>query len=75
MAIRLILESSVNFDDMFNSIHSPEDVDHLTAERITYVKNQEVENKADKNSSSTDSQIDVDYTNHVIGEPIDSVKR
>ena len=73
VVIRFILASSVNFD-MFDSIHSPEDVDHLVAERITYVKNQEVQNLADENSSSIDSQINVDYINHVIGELIDSVK-
>ena len=74
VAIRFILASSINFEDMFDSIHSPENVDHLIAERIEYVKNQEVENLADKNSSSTDSQIHVNYINHVIDELIDSVK-
>ena len=63
---------------MFGSIHSPEDVDCLIAERITYVKSQEVDNlaedKSDENSNSINSQNDVNYINHVIGEPIDSVK-
>ena len=63
---------------MFNSIHSPEDVDHLIAERTAYVKSQEIENlaedKSDENSCSINSQNDVNYINHVIGEPIDSVK-
>ena len=49
-------------------------MDHLIAERIAYVKNQEVENLADENSSSIHSQNDVDYINHVNHEPIDSVK-
>ena len=48
---------------MFDSIHSPEDVDHLIAERIAYVKSQEVENlaedKSDENSSGINSQNDV----------------
>ena len=38
---------------MFDSIQSPEDVDHLIAERIAYVKSQVLENlaedKADEN--------------------------
>ena len=55
---------------MFDSIHSPEDVDHLIAERIVYVKSQEVENlaedKSDENSSCINSQNDVNYMNHVI---------
>ena len=78
VAIQFILASTENFDDMFDSIHSPEDVDHLIAERIVYVKSQEVENlaedKSDENSSSINSQNDVNYINHVIDEPIDSVK-
>ena len=49
-------------------------MDCLIAERTAYVKNQEVENLADGNPSSIDSQIDVDYINHVIDEPIDSAK-
>ena len=68
MAIQFILASSINFDDMFGSIHSPEDVDCLIAEGIAYVKNQEVENLADENSSS---QNDVNYVNHQL---IDFVK-
>ena len=63
---------------MFDSIHSPEDVDCLIAERIAYVKSQEVENlaedKLDENSSSINSQNDVNDINHVIDGPIDSVK-
>ena len=55
VAIQFILASSVNFDDTFDSIYSPEDVDHLIAEKIAYVKNQEVENLADGNSSSINS--------------------
>ena len=78
MAIRFILASSVNFDDMFESIHSPEDVDHLIAERIAYVKSLVVENlaedKSDENSCNINSQKDVNYINHVIGETIDSGK-
>ena len=78
VAIQFILASSVNFDDMFDSIHSPEGVDHLTAERIMYVKSQEVENFAEdksyKNSSRINSQNDLNYINHVISGPIDSVK-
>ena len=48
MAIRFTLASSENFDDK----------DHLIAEGIEYVKNQEVENLADENSSS---QNDVNH--------------
>ena len=63
---------------MFDSLNSPEDVDHLIAERIMYVKNEEVENlaedKSDENFSSINSQNDVNYINHVIDELIDSVK-
>ena len=63
---------------MFDSIQSPEDVDHLIAERIAYVKSQEVENlaedKSDENSSSINSQNYINYINHVMSEPIDSVK-
>ena len=40
--IRFILASSVNFDNMFDGIHSTEDVDHLVAERIAYVKKQKL---------------------------------
>ena len=58
VAIQFILASSINFDDMFDNIHIPGDVDHLIAERIAYVKNQEVENLADENSSS---QNDVNH--------------
>ena len=58
MAIRFILASSENFDDM----------DHLIAEGIEYVKNQEVESLTDENSSL---QNDVNYVNH---EFIDFVK-
>ena len=58
VAIRFILASSENFDDM----------DCLIAEGIVYVKHQEVENLADENSSS---QNDVNHVNH---EPVDSVK-
>ena len=58
MAIRFILASSENFDDM----------DGLIAKGIEYVKNPEVESLADKNSSS---QNDVNYVNH---ELIDFVK-
>ena len=47
VAIRFILAFSVTFDDMFDSIYTPKDVDHLVAERIVYVRNQEVENLAD----------------------------
>ena len=38
---------------MFDSIHSPEDVDHLIAERITSVKSQEIENLAEYKSDET----------------------
>ena len=58
VAIRFMLASSENFDNM----------DHLIAEGIEYVKNQEVENLTDENSSS---QNNVNYANH---ELIDSVK-
>ena len=62
----------------FDSIQSPEGVDHLIAERTVYVKDQEVENLAEdksvKNSSGKNSQNDVNFINHVIGEPIDFVK-
>ena len=58
MAIRSILASSENFDNM----------DHLIAEGIEYVKNQEVESLTDENSSS---QNDVNCVNH---ELIDFVK-
>ena len=79
VAIQFILASSVNVDDMFDYIHSTENVDHLIAERTAYVKSQVVENlaedKSDKNSNSTDSQIDADYISHVIGELIDSCQR
>ena len=70
VAIRFILASSVNFDDMFDSIHSSEDVDCLIAERIMYLKNQEVENLADENSSSIDSQNDVNHVNHELIEAV-----
>ena len=50
MAIRFILASSENFDDM----------DHLIVEGIEYVKNQEVESLTDENPSS---QNDVNYVN------------
>ena len=73
-AIRFILASSVNFDDMFDSIHSPEDVDHLIDERIVYVKNQEVENLADENSSSINSQNDVNYANHKLRNSVKDEK-
>ena len=53
-------------------------MDYLIAERIAYVKNWEVENLAednsDKKSSTTNSQSDVNYITHVIGELIDPVK-
>ena len=58
VAVRFILASSENFDDM----------DHLIAEEIEYVKNQEDENLTDETSSS---QNDVNYVNH---ELIDFVK-
>ena len=58
VAIRFILASSENFDDM----------DHLIAEGIEYVKNQEVESLTDENPSS---QNDVNYVNQ---ELIDFVK-
>ena len=58
MAIRFILASSESFDNM----------DHLIAEGIKYVKNQEVESLTDENSSL---QNDVNYVNH---EFIDFVK-
>ena len=78
VAIQFILASSENFYDMFDSIHSPEDVDHLIAERIAYVKSQEVENlaedKSDENSSSINSQNDVNYINPVIDDLIESIK-
>ena len=44
VAIRFTLASSVHFDDIIHSIHSPEDVDHLLAERMAYVKSHEAEN-------------------------------
>ena len=68
------ISTSINFDDMFDSIHSPEGVDHLTTKRITYVKSQIVEDLADENSSSINWQNDVNYINCVIGELVDSVK-
>ena len=78
VAMQFILASSVNSDDMFDSIHSPEYADHLIAERIVYVKGQVVENlaedKSDENSSNIHSQNDVNYINHVLGELIDSVR-
>ena len=50
---------------MFDSINLPEDVDHLIAERIAYVKSQVFENlaedKSHKNSSSRNSQNDLNY--------------
>ena len=58
MAIRFILASTENFDDM----------DHLIAEGIEYVKNQEVESLTDENPSS---QNDVNYVNQQL---IDFVK-
>ena len=64
------------FDNIFDSIHSPDDADHLIDERIAYVKSQIVENlaedKSDENSSSINSQNDVNYIIHIIGKPIDS---
>ena len=56
--MRFILASSENFDDM----------DHLIAEGIEYVKNQEVESLTDENSSL---QNEVNYVSH---ELIDFVK-
>ena len=48
------------------------------SERIVYVKSQVVENlaenKSDENSSSINSQNDVNYINDVIDEPTDSVR-
>ena len=58
VAIRFILTSSENFDNM----------DHFIAEGIEFVKNQKVESLKDDNSSS---QNDVNYVNH---ELIDSAK-
>ena len=59
---------------MFDSIHSPEDVDHLIAKRIAYAKTEEVENlaedKSNKNSSSINSQIEINYINRVKGESL-----
>ena len=59
VAIRFILASSIYFDDMIDSIHSPEHVDHLIAGRIAYVKSQVfgnlAEDKSDENSSSINS--------------------
>ena len=59
---------------MFDSICSPEDVDHLITERIAYVKNQEIQNLADEHSSNINSQNDINYINQTIYELIDSVK-
>ena len=61
VTIRFILASSENFDDM----------DHFIAKEIAYVKNQEVENLADKNSSS---QNDVNYVNHKVIDFIKEMK-
>ena len=44
IAIALTLVDPENLDHILDSIHSQADVDHLIAERIEYVKNQEVEN-------------------------------
>ena len=76
VAVRFILASSVNFDDMFDNMHSPEDVDHLIVERIAYAKSQEAENmtKEIHYDGSINSQNDVNYINQAIGDPIDSVK-
>ena len=68
MIIGFMLTDSENPDIILDSIHSKADVDHLIEERIGYVKNQEVENLTDENSSS---QNDVNY---VIHEMRDSVK-
>ena len=66
--IGFMLIDSENPDIILDSIHSKADVDHLIEERIGYVKNQEVENLTDENSSS---QNDINYANY---ELIDSVK-
>ena len=74
VTVRFLLASPVHFDNMIESIHSPDDVDHLIAERIAYVKSQEAENltkDTHDNSSNINSQNDV---NHVIGGLIVSVK-
>ena len=63
-----MLIDSESPDIILDSIHLKADVDHLIEERIGYVKNQEVENLTDENSSS---QKDINYANY---ELIDSVK-
>ena len=63
---------------MFDNIHSPQDVDYLIAEMIAYVENWEVQNlaedKSDENSSSTNSQSDVNYINHELIDPVKDEK-
>ena len=57
--LKLILANSKNFDDMFNSIHSPVDVDHLIAEKIAYANSQKTKNlikDIHNNDDGTNSQ-------------------
>ena len=60
MIIGFMLTVSENPDIILDSIYTKADVDHLIEERIGYVKNQEVENLTDENSSS---QNDINYVN------------
>ena len=55
MALRLILTSSKNFDDMLDRICSPADVDHLIAERTAYVKSQKTKNLKNDIHNNDDS--------------------
>ena len=65
MAIRLLLTSSENSDNILDSIHSPADVAHLIAKRTAYTKSQQAENltKDIHHDDSTNSQCNVNYVN------------
>ena len=67
IALQLILANSTNFHEMFYSIHSVADVDHLIAERIAYIQKQKAINLTDKISSSMNTPNSV---NCVSQEPI-----
>ena len=73
VAIRLMLTSSENFDNILDNIHSQADVDCLIPERIVYAKSQEAENRTREihYDDSTNSQNNVNYVTY---EPIDSFK-
>ena len=76
VAVRLMLISSENFDNILDSIHSQADVDHLIAERIAYAKSQETENmtKEIHYDDSTNLQNYVNYVNYELIDPVKDEK-